>query len=355
VTSARHGGLDALRALAMLLGLAYHATYAYVPEVGPWYPVADAAHAEGFRVLAGVLHAVRMPVFFALAGFFAHLGLSRRSRSGYLADRARRLLIPFAVALPLSLVADVAVRSASQRAGLMDPAYAAGTALRFSPMHLWFLEVLFLCCVGAAAVGPPRAWRPSRWALGLLALGLGSVTAGVGALHGELRPDASLVPDPASLAVFGCFFAFGVALGAAPRALPRSARWLAPVGLALALFVHTRHLQWEPAGFALDAVAAWLVTVGALEAALAVGPVEAPWARPLVDAAYFVYLVHYPLVGALQVALGPTSLPAVVKYAAVVLGALGLSAAAFWAGVHDTWLAPWLGARTPASRGCENE
>jgi peptidoglycan/LPS O-acetylase OafA/YrhL len=348
LSAGRHGGLDALRALAMLLGLTYHAAYAYVPGVGPWYPVADPAHHEAFRVLAGVLHAVRMPVFFALAGYFAHLGLARRSPGAFLAERTRRLLGPFAVALPLTWAADLAVRTWSQRSGLMDPAYLPGAAPRFGPLHLWFLEDLFLLAVAAAALARWRA--PARWRVtpGLAraaALALAGCTAAVAAWAGELRPDASLWPEGAALLVYGAFFTFGLLLGATTGLLPARAGWLLPLGLALALFVHTRHLQWEPAGLALDAAAGWLVAVGALAAAFALGPVELRWARPLVEAAYWVYLVHYPLVLALQVALAPAPVAALVKYAAVVAGALALSLASFELGVRGTRVGAWVGAR----------
>jgi len=348
VRGQRLGGLDALRALAMALGLAYHATTAYLPGVGPWYLVADADGSEGFRVLAGVLHAVRMPVFFALAGVFAHLGLTRRAPGAFAVDRARRLLVPLAVALPLTWAADVAVRTWSWRQGLMDPAYAPGTAPRWVPLHLWFLEVLFVCCLAAAALA--RAWPVARWPsaraspLGVAA-GAGLLTTLVAVGHGELRPDLSLWPEGASLAVYGGFFAFGLALGAAPGALPAWVRWLLPLGLAVALVVHTRHLQWEPPGLALDLAAAWLVTLGALALALAAGPRELPWARPLVEAAYWVYLVHYPLVMALQVALAPAPLPALAKYLAVVAGALAVSFGSYRALVRGTRLVPWLGGR----------
>jgi peptidoglycan/LPS O-acetylase OafA/YrhL len=363
----RHGGLDALRALAMLLGLTYHAAYAYVPGVGPWYPVADAAHHEGFRVLAGVLHAVRMPVFFALAGFFAHLGLGRRGPGGFLGERARRLLVPFAVALPLTWAADLGVRTWSQRAGLMDPAFGPGAAPRWGPLHLWFLEYLFLFSLGAAALargGLPAAWRAGPRTPWLAAGLLAAATMGVAALHGELRPDASLVPEPAALAEYGAFFTYGVVLAASPGATPRWAAWLAPLGLGLALVVHTRHLQWEAPGYALDLAAGWLVAVGGLAAALGAGPGEVgsssaalggppgpvPWSRPLVAAAYWVYLVHYPLVGAFQVVLAQFPAPAVLKYAAVVLGSLAVSLGTFEALVKRTWLGPWVGVTAQPGR-----
>jgi peptidoglycan/LPS O-acetylase OafA/YrhL len=44
-----------------------------------------------------------------------------------------------------------------------------------------------------------------------------------------------------------------------------------------------------------------------------------PWVRYVADASYWVYLVHLPLVVALQVAVGRVALPWPVKYA-IILG-----------------------------------
>ena len=62
----------------MLLGLAYHATYAWLPNVAPWYLVADSSPVEGLMLVTGLLHSFRMQVFFALSGFFSHLVFERR-------------------------------------------------------------------------------------------------------------------------------------------------------------------------------------------------------------------------------------------------------------------------------------
>ena len=103
----------------MLLGLAYHATYAWFPDVGPWSFVADASPVPALTVLTGLLHAFRMQVFFALSGFFSHLVFERRGARGFLIDRSRRLVLPFLFALPIVLGLDAALRQWSHAAGLM--------------------------------------------------------------------------------------------------------------------------------------------------------------------------------------------------------------------------------------------
>lgn len=361
LSTRRYEGLDAVRGGAMLLGLAYHATYAYVPDVGPWYPVDDPSSSPFFATFAGVVHAFRMHLFFALAGFFSHLLVERRGPAGFLADRARRLLWPFVVAVPLVVVADAAARTLSQRAGFMDAAYLDGTGLHWRPVHLWFLEYLFLFCATAAGLtwaGAPRRSglleRLLRFpeALALLAVPTGLLLA----TAGEGRPDASFLPDAATFATMGLFYAFGFALWAARdsvEVLARRGWWMAPAGLALGGWLYSRPLQWEPLGLALSGAVAWLVTLGALGAAFRVGPARRPLVGLLVDSAYWVYLVHYPLVLVFQVAVAGASWPAAVKYLVVMGSVLAVSLGSYLLFIRGSWLMPYLGARraSPVSGG----
>lgn len=352
-TAQRYEGLDSLRAAAMLLGLAYHATYAYVPDVGPWYPVVDPSSSPFFAALAGAIHAFRMHVFFALAGFFSHLLLERRGVAGFLADRARRLLLPFAVAVPLTWAADVGARALSQRAGLMDAAYAPGVGLRLMPVHLWFLEYLFLFCATAAALWRMRLGLPARLLRRALAFpeGLALLAVPTGALLaqcGALKPDTSFVPQAGTFAVMGLFYAFGFVLWGARDAagvLSRRGSWMAPAGLLLAAWLYTRPLQWEPLGVALGAGVAWLVTLGSLGGAFRMKSAAGPLVRLLVDASYWVYLVHYPLVMVVQVLVARAPWSLGLKYLMVVTSVTSFSLATYVLLVRDSWLMPYLAAR----------
>lgn len=353
----RYDGLDALRAAAMLLGLAYHATYAYLPDVGRWYPVADPASSPVFTTLSGLLHAFRMHAFFALAGFFSHLLLERRGPRAFLADRARRLGWPFLVGLPLTWAADTGARRLSHHLGWMDPAYAPGTAVRWMPVHLWFLEYLLLYCALAAmlsSLGAARWARPLARAvegalrvpelLVLLAVPTGLLLVACG----EGKPDTSFLPELGTFGVMGLFYGFGFALWSARRAVGALAQrgpWMALAGLALGTWLFSSPLQWRPLGVALGGGVAWLVTLGALGAAFRVRARERPLVSLLVDSSYWVYLVHYPLVMVAQVALAPAPWPAIVKYGAVLVAVFACALGTYFLFVRGRWLASYLGAR----------
>ena len=77
-TDSRLAGLDVIRATAMLLGVGYHASIAFIPGISRWYPAAAHTDSDALRVFSDTLHAFRMELFFMLAGFFAHLLVRQR-------------------------------------------------------------------------------------------------------------------------------------------------------------------------------------------------------------------------------------------------------------------------------------
>ncbi|MEW6434864.1 MAG: acyltransferase family protein [Myxococcota bacterium] len=355
----RYDGLDVVRAAAMLLGVCYHAAYSYVPDIGRWYFVTDVSSSSVFVTVVGVLHSFRMQLFFALSGFFAHLVLERRGERGFLVDRSRRLVVPFLAALPVTVFADVATRHWSRTAGVMSPDFAAQDGFRVLPMHLWFLEYLFLYCLAAwAATGVGLEGRSASRGLAkvlrvpevLLVLG---VPLGLALMRfEELRPAASFLPEPHSFLHYGLFFLLGWLLWPAREAVDALARrgaWMAVAGFGLAFFVHTRHLQWEPLGHFLAGVVPAAVTLGCLGLAFRVPPATRPTLRFLVESSYWVYLVHFPVVLALQVALATTPWPAVPKYLAVVAVTFAFAFATFRLVVYRSALGPWLGVKPPVA------
>jgi peptidoglycan/LPS O-acetylase OafA/YrhL len=92
--------LDALRAFAMLLGIALHAALSFTP--GAWMvtdSLADSDHLFDEFVLA--VHGFRMPLFFLLSGFFTAMLWRRRGLGDLLTHRARRVVFPFILAMIL--------------------------------------------------------------------------------------------------------------------------------------------------------------------------------------------------------------------------------------------------------------
>ena len=87
----RRHDLDALRALAMLLGILLHAMMSFVP--GLW-PVQDANASPGLGILLILIHGFRMPLFFLVSGFFTALLWRQRGLKALIRHRILRILVP---------------------------------------------------------------------------------------------------------------------------------------------------------------------------------------------------------------------------------------------------------------------
>src|SRR3954464_14111577 len=149
-TTERFHALDALRAAMMFLGIYLHAVVAYSPNGGwPW------RQAELTRTLdwsISIIHVFRMPIFYAMAGFFTALLIARYGLRRAAWNRFVRIVVPFVVGwivvwpivMFLAGLGHVGLERTLQ-------GFATGYVLLFAgPLHLWFLEYLIVLYVLAA-------------------------------------------------------------------------------------------------------------------------------------------------------------------------------------------------------------
>jgi len=141
--------LDAIRGLALLLGLIIHGSMSFwigLEDYG--FPISDQSKSLTLTYGFYVLHMFRMAVFFLIAGFFAHLSLHRKGSRDFLKDRIKRIALPMAVAwLPsMLIIVPTVMWAASKLYGreYMDVLNAAQATAPASPilMHFWFLYYL---------------------------------------------------------------------------------------------------------------------------------------------------------------------------------------------------------------------
>ena len=142
--SSRYHGLDALRGFAMLLGIVLHAALPYIPGIEAFWP-ADESSSYLLTTIFQFIHMWRMPAFFILAGFFANLVISRKSWSSWWGNRLLRIGLPIMVFFPLM--------------GLTLPwIFKFGETGEFTffysnvgqPFHLWFLWHLMIFVIVTA-------------------------------------------------------------------------------------------------------------------------------------------------------------------------------------------------------------
>ena len=376
--------LDAVRGGALLLGVAFHATLSFLPGPQIWV-VRDVQSAE-LGTFFFVAHIFRMTLFFVIAGFFARMLLERRGLGGFVRNRAKRILTPLLVFWPIVLTAIIACfvwGAAAMNGGTLPtdgPPPPPLTVATFPLTHLWFLYVLLWLYAGALALRGlvtlvdrggglrERLVDPAMrllTATPLAAMVLAVPVAAVLILHpvwfpwgGVPTPDTGLLPNMAALVSFGTAFGFGWLLERQRGLLGAIERWW-PIQLVLAVLLTIACLVQLGTASAFTpiegsaktlmaisyALAVWTWTLGLLGLALRFLTKERPAVRYVADASYWIYLLHLPVVMALQVIVFGLALPAVAKWAIVTGGAFLILIASYHLLVRHSWIGRWLNGR----------
>lgn len=365
--------MDNLRALAMLAGVVFHAALAYSPLVHGVWPTADAGGSTVVDVLAWFLHLFRMPLFFVIAGFFTALLVRKRGVGGMLRNRLARVLLPFVVFLPLVLVtltwltsnAASSVRNPSPVLAAVQRILAEQGSLPFMPTvaHLWFLMYLMYFFVLVWAVSTLEWKRLPTWLahlppwvlVGVAPLLLVPALASVGA---PWPAPEFMLPQLWALVFFGFHFALGYLMYLRASLLEQLRPWT-PYLLALSLVAYGVFLQlldarepepWRPWLKAmLEAYAGVWLTLCCLHAGQAWLNGHNRVMRYLADASYWVYLVHLPVLFAVQYRLLDVAAPWPLKFAVSVLATSLLALASYQWLVRHTALGKLLGGRGPAA------
>lgn len=363
--SERLHGLDALRAGALMLGVLLHATMSFLPGAKFFWVVSDNQKTELLGPVFFVIHVFRMPLFFLLAGYFAHLVLQKKDWAGFIKDRFKRIVLPLLVGWPVIFTAIIAaivlaawVRNGGSLPKKMPPS-PEFRADSFPLAHLWFLYMLTLlyavylslwaCCRRLGILPHLKRFADlmmpalTGWAGPVLlalpvALALFYTPYWV-SWFGVPTPDQSLYPGRAAWVSFGMAFGLGWMLQQSPATLPRwQKRWGWHLGLAVLLAGSCLYLtslapQLVPAVHddskliyaCLYATAAWNFCFGLTGLALKFMKHASLTIRYLADASYWIYLVHLPLVMALQALVSRSEWHWTFKLAAVLLATLAVA------------------------------
>ncbi len=220
----RYHYLDNLRAMAMLVGVFFHAGLAYSPVMEEVWISADGGGSFLMEMFLWVSHMFRMPLFFLISGFFAHMLIKKRGVLGLLKNRALRILLPFLIFLPLVIVSSILLCFyAYDQLGIRTPLLSLlVSALRgqsdvspsLTTSHLWFLfnllefyvVIALLYKLGLDKARYPR-WFASAW-FPLLVFPLLLVPAIATKMKPTPAPE-NIYPELWSFGFFGVFFVIG--------------------------------------------------------------------------------------------------------------------------------------------------
>ena len=135
----RFHGLDAVRGIAMLLGIVIHASLPYIEGLPKGLWPSDKNTSNIIAIIFEFIHIWRMPIFFIISGFFANLVITRKSLIIWWKNRFLRLVLPAMIFFP---IASITIP------WIFKYGYTGNINFFFSnegqPHHLWFLYHLFI-------------------------------------------------------------------------------------------------------------------------------------------------------------------------------------------------------------------
>lgn len=356
----------------MFLGVVLHCSLTFMQKDYGFSPIMDASRSLGFDVLVLGIHAFRMELFFFVAGYFAAMLVEKRGIREFVKNRLLRLAVPLIVGglilIPLTNLAFVLVDKLYPRppgAPLEGwQSTRSGRLFDYSlPVHLWFLIYL----LSLSALGVTLREIARRTFLSKLLMPLADVTSraitapwGILALACPVlavnllmtswpvdTPD-SWLPIPRVLALYGVFFACGWVVfvrGVSVSSIGKSWRLFIALSLVVLLpALIAAGVQFLPAlesassrrglsprlallpAMTVQALLAWSMTfgvIGLFNHLFSTGAILRPSTASRVmyfsDAAYWVYLVHLPLVYLLTLAFHDWHVPALIKFPATLL------------------------------------
>ncbi len=355
-------GLDALRAIAMILGVFLHASIAYKVGYHQGYWVKDATHNGFFYDFVYFwVNSFRMPAFFLLAGFFARLLYLKIGIKKFSIHRIKRIILPFVASLIIILPITVVPFYFSKlfyEQGLSFEE-SKNMSLQFfvdwftfkdyqGIMHLWFLHnliVLYVFALVSLVLNHyikisskfkflDRLFHVFKNQPHVFVFLSALPIAGVVMLYDSPIPFiwTGLFPQNPQLLYYGFFFLIGWFLHRNVFYLENFNKnfWLYLVlgtGLSVFLLAWLNNLEGQPTIAVLlfkllYALQGNLLVFGMIGCFNTIFNKNSSFLRYLSDSAYWVYLIHIPFVVGLQMLLFDSSIPGFLRFWIVCIGAL---------------------------------
>jgi glucans biosynthesis protein C len=378
--------LDAIRAAALLLGIVLHACLSFVPGIPPeLWPISDVQKSPALGITMFVIHIFRMSVFFLIAGLLSCALLHRLGLQAFCRNRAQRILAPLALGWVVCFALIMAVvfwALATTNYGVMPQALPKEMLDRGPNfMHLWFLYLLLwlyaiVIILRKVLLALDRhgniAAAADAWLRATITLPFGSLMLAAPiavalfqipnwvAGMGVPTPAYTLIPPTIPLLIYAYVFAIGWLLDRRRSLLDALVRqWLLNfvLGLAGALvcltilgqqapapIIHNHKLLYA-AAYAIALVCWTLAFVGVCTKYL---NQKSTTIRYLADASYWMYIMHLPLVMALQTSLMLVDLHWSIKFLTINVVSCAVLLSTYHYGVRSTWIGQMLNGKKHA-------
>ena len=308
-------GMDALRGIAMWLGVVLHSVIAYQTSPRPGWPT-DTKSSVAMDLIYDYLHAFRMPLFFLVAGYFAHFLYTKIGLRLFLKHRAKRILLPFLLSV-LTIVPLCGYIFAIHRLRLVD--YGGDILIAALKnlthwtgfYHIWFLYYLMIL-YGIAIVYefllPKRMIIiPTMTEFKYFASTIVLFLIQLFFFDGHVEPWTGIIPKVGQILYFTYFFGLGYVIYNNSSFLfkHKNQRYCyVLIGIALVVLTNfgRAHIPyWLYSG--LISIQTNLLILGHIAVFMHLFRKKSAWVRYFSDASYWFYLIHFPIVVILQMAL----------------------------------------------------
>ncbi len=298
-----------------------------------------------------LVHVFRLPLFFAMSGFFLALLLTRKGLHETVRNRTVRIVVP--LVLGLAALVPLMVLVARQAGTALAPGEAASDSsmFAFEPNFLWFLWYLLIIdgvAIVSHLLAPNLLQTIGRRFSSLISRPLGGVlllavpttlTLWPAVTWTVAPPGDSFVPELPTLLYYVLFFGLGATLYT-HRELVDSAsrhawRWAAcalsaTVPAAVLFSVHnsssySSRPEVHFAALLIYAIATWTSLMALVGLADRYLNRPRPALRYLADSSYWIYLSHLPAMVLVIGLLGATTLGAGPQFFLATVSALAFS------------------------------
>jgi glucans biosynthesis protein C len=356
-------GLDAYRAVLMLLGIVLHGA---IPMFGDDHGPHSSTDEGILRLAVSGVHIFRMPAFFMISGFFGALLWYRRGSREMLKNRFQRVLLPMLIFLPIirGWFGMLDRFAKAVKTGRGDP-WAAALDIDFFDflllgdlMHLWFLNyLLWITLIVFGIVTLMERFEFSRpeilekvrdtfenpWRCVFIFGGLNFIWC-IPLKWSDIPTSGTWLPSPSILIYYLAFYGLGWMLFTSKTKLSTSIDQAWPLvitGMVMTVFFVTAHLELkdfreEPgvmppphimfayvAAVTSGSIGLFAYTRGIMGLFMRYASRGSHWWRYVSDSSYWVYLVHLPVVFSIPVFLVGWEVSVLIKFpASILLGTL---------------------------------
>jgi len=363
--------LDALRATMMLLGIVLHAGITYgTGNYQDFWPIKNGQTSIAFDIIIAIIHHFRMPVFFVTAGYFSALLFYRKGPRAMLLNRVKRILLPFlagvCIVYPMSYFSFSFSKAAMD--GNLTPFASAwksitsGAFLPFNVLHLWFLYFLiFYSFAGwmiAIAFQKDSVFTNSSKRVFTFILHNGWLRIiGVSILiflclfwigAPYLVTNNSWKIDPPIFVTYFLFFQIGWIIFKTDSLNKLSKQPVLQLSAATVLFFVLIFIPWPETKTTLvvrEAISAFLCTLyvfGFLALFLKYLDRFSPRLNYIMEASYWVYIIHLPIVAFVPGLLSKWETNLFIKFTACVLATVIISFLTYQYLVRNTVVGKFL-------------